>query len=451
MISTLLILAAAAPQSTLTTAAMPGPARFGGTYHVASGTWQRGRAAASRGVQQVLYDNTAQSGYFTLEPGPTSPFATDRMIDEGILPGSTHPGPFPVAITEDVFAVGGVSIGYCDLDPRPQVSGWQLDFYESYAPCLGAPSSLNLNGTISVQGAPSNGCWVIDVDLAGASFSMVADGGVVNFGHQGNEEQDSFGVALRYAGSGTRDAGPIIAGDPLLTDPGWSPGSTPSAGAGTFFGPTGGCPGRGTGLGNSDRVFIQSAAYTGCTSFGGYENAGSACDAGLRGVFGGFHLEMRGGAAPGGGGVTTISGCTGFVNATGVPGELEAFGSSVAADNRVVLFASELPPDQFGLFSVGTESLPPGVFNSGNGTLCINPSVGGGLGRFMGPGQIKNTGPTGTASLSTASGEWTLARIPDSLGTYAALPGTTNHFQFWHREPVGFGFNFTGSAVITWQ
>ncbi len=31
------------------------------------------------------------------------------------------------------------------------------------------------------------------------------------------------------------------------------------------------------------------------------------------------------------------------------------------------------------------------------------------------------------------------------------MAGTTSYFQFWHRDQVGAGFNFTGGAGVTWQ
>lgn len=448
MITTLALLAAAAPQTAQQPTAMPGPARFGGTYHVATGTWTRERRDLSRGTTQVLYDNTAQSGYFTSANGPTGALAGVAIVDEGVIPGPTHPGPFPVAVADSAVIIESVTFAYCDLDTQPGVSGWQLDFYESYTPCI-APSPASLSGSAIVQGAPSNGCWTIDIDLTGVTFGMVADGGLANYGHQGDPDLDSFGVAYTYIGTGTGAAGPIIAGDPELTDPGWVPGAAPDAGAGTYFGVDGGCPGNGTGLGNLDLYFADAPWGPGCFFFGGYDNAGTACGGPLVGPYGGFFLEVSG--SPNLGGVIFNASCTGNPNATGQPGEIGVFGSPFAADDRAVLFASQLPPNQFGIFAVGTVAIPPGTINSGNGTLCINPGAGGGLGRFIAPGQIKSTGPVGLVSLSTTIGEWSLTQVPNGLGFYSVQAGMTTHFQFWHREPVGLGFNFTGSAVVTWQ
>lgn len=148
----------------------------------------------------------------------------------------------------------------------------------------------------------------------------------------------------------------------------------------------------------------------------------------------------------------TISepGCTGNLNATGVPGQIEVTGNIDMSANTAILRAYDLPPNQFGIFLCGLSPLAPGTINSGNGTLCINPGAQGGLGRFDAPQQIRSTGPTGEMSLDSTTGAWITNVIPTSVGDLT-LTGGTVYYQAWHREPVGAGFNFTGSCVVNWQ
>ncbi len=116
-------------------------------------------------------------------------------------------------------------------------------------------------------------------------------------------------------------------------------------------------------------------------------------------------------------------------NSTGQPGLLHAVGSTDLALNRMSLMASQLPPTAFGFFlgslSAGLATQVPGSV----GTLCL----GGSIGRFVGPGEIKVVDALGRFEL-----EVDLARIPTpNMGRVPVLAGETWHFQAWHREAVG--------------
>ncbi len=70
----------------------------------------------------------------------------------------------------------------------------------------------------------------------------------------------------------------------------------------------------------------------------------------------------------------------------------------------------------------------------------------------MGPGQIKDSGASGTISLDTTAGEWSLASIPTSTGTYAALLGTESYFQLWFRDPSAATIsNFSDAYAVRWE
>jgi hypothetical protein len=128
-------------------------------------------------------------------------------------------------------------------------------------------------------------------------------------------------------------------------------------------------------------------------------------------------------------------------NSTGVPGELVATGSTVVANNDVTLVASSLPLSSFGFFlnsrTQGNVQQPGGS----QGVLCLSGSIG----RYVGPGQVMNTGMTGGFAL-----QLDLTQMPTPTGPVPALAGETWNFQTWHRDAVGgvATSNFTSAVSI---
>lgn len=134
--------------------------------------------------------------------------------------------------------------------------------------------------------------------------------------------------------------------------------------------------------------------------------------------------------------------CTAAQNQAGLLGSIAAFGSISVFTNDVTLVASDLPANQFGIFTVSaTQGF---VQNPGgsNGNLCL----GGQIGRYGDANQIRSTGANGTFDLAID-----LTRIPIGSVPVAATPGDTFNFQAWHREGVGGGSNFTDALEITFQ
>jgi hypothetical protein len=137
--------------------------------------------------------------------------------------------------------------------------------------------------------------------------------------------------------------------------------------------------------------------------------------------------------------------CTqGVANSTGVQGQLLAVGSDVRAQNDLTLTASQLPTNAFGYFltsrNQGMISQPGGS----QGVLCL----GGNIGRYVGPGQIKNSGATGSFALVLD-----LNTMPSPQGAVSAAVGETWNFQAWHRDAIG-GVptsNFTTAVTVTFQ
>ena len=112
-------------------------------------------------------------------------------------------------------------------------------------------------------------------------------------------------------------------------------------------------------------------------------------------------------------------------NSSGSSASLSATGSSVVLANQVRLIASDLPLGSSGFFlasrAQGAPQAPPGS----QGNLCL----GGSIGRYVGPGQIQNSGASGSFSLAID-----LTAIPQPLGSAQALPGETWRFQAWFRD-----------------
>jgi hypothetical protein len=131
-------------------------------------------------------------------------------------------------------------------------------------------------------------------------------------------------------------------------------------------------------------------------------------------------------------------------NSTGASGAMSATGSASVASNDLTLTASSLPNNAFGYFLTSrTQGL---VLQPGGslGVLCL----GGNIGRYVGPGQIQNTGVTGAISLLLD-----LTQTPTPTGPVAVAAGETWSFQAWHRDSVG-GLavsNFTDGLEVTFN
>ena len=120
--------------------------------------------------------------------------------------------------------------------------------------------------------------------------------------------------------------------------------------------------------------------------------------------------------------------CDAVPNSSGRPGELRALGSVSLAARRVRLTAHALPPQQTVLFVAGRSRADVFPVGSSVGRLCL----GGALGRFDGPGQIRTSGASGEATLRLPVGQ-----LPTPAGPIPAMVGANWTFQAWHRDTVG--------------
>ncbi|MEM1452400.1 MAG: hypothetical protein AAGI22_25070, partial [Planctomycetota bacterium] len=152
-----------------------------------------------------------------------------------------------------------------------------------------------------------------------------------------------------------------------------------------------------------------------------------------------YDLEISG-TSGGGGGIGTNY-CTANPNSTGMTGSISATGSRVVASNDVTLTAENLPAMAFGFFLASTDQgFVPNPGGS-DGNLCL----GGAIGRYVGPGEIQNTGAGSSYSLMLD-----LTAVPQPTGFVQVMAGETWNFTSWHRDAnmSGATSNFTDGVSI---
>ncbi len=133
--------------------------------------------------------------------------------------------------------------------------------------------------------------------------------------------------------------------------------------------------------------------------------------------------------------------CMANPNTTGALAGMSATGSAVASVNHLELNCAGMPAASFGFFltsrATGFVAMPAG--SSGN--LCLS----GAIGRFVGPGQIQNSGTAGEIALALD-----LTRQPTPTGLVAVNAGETWHFTAWFRDAGATGptSNFADGLTV---
>ena len=152
-----------------------------------------------------------------------------------------------------------------------------------------------------------------------------------------------------------------------------------------------------------------------------------------------IRIESCGGCAPIG---TPF--CTAVPNSTGFPALTRACGDDAVAANNVTLIASRLPQDSFGFFITSTTQGFTQMPGGSVGNLCL----GGQIGRYVGPGQIQNSGAMGRFTLGLD-----LTQTPTPTGFAAVQPGETWNYTTWFRDSVGgvATSNFADGISVTFQ
>jgi len=136
--------------------------------------------------------------------------------------------------------------------------------------------------------------------------------------------------------------------------------------------------------------------------------------------------------------------CSANANSTGSFGAMSGAGSVLAADLNLTLGANDLPANAFGFFLASLDN----GFTANPGTSQGNLCLSGAIGRYVGPGQIQNSGSAGEISLALD-----LTQIPQPTGFVSVAAGDTWNFQCWYRDAVGgvATSNFTDGLSVDFQ
>jgi len=120
--------------------------------------------------------------------------------------------------------------------------------------------------------------------------------------------------------------------------------------------------------------------------------------------------------------------CQAVVNSTGLPASIGGSRNGAAPGRALDLTVVDVPSFSLGYFLTSQTqdfaTIPVGSI----GNRCI----GGAIGRFVGPGQILNSGTIGQFDLTI---DFDL--LPTPTGMVSALAGETWHFQAWFRDTSG--------------
>ena len=152
-------------------------------------------------------------------------------------------------------------------------------------------------------------------------------------------------------------------------------------------------------------------------------------------------IEVEVGTSP----LIGVNSCDAESNSTFLSAVTYASGSEVAAQNDITLAVGALPADSFGFFLASTTSAFSSQPGGSSGNLCL----GGGIGRYVGPGQIQTSGAFGTFDLPID-----LTQMPTPNGPVAAAAGETWHFTTWYRDTTPAGTatsNFSDRLSIVLQ
>lgn len=116
------------------------------------------------------------------------------------------------------------------------------------------------------------------------------------------------------------------------------------------------------------------------------------------------------------------------INSSGGSARMSADGSTLISANAVTLTCSDMPRFVFGFVIVSrTQGFIQNPAGSA-GHLCVS----GAIGRYVGPGEIMNSGTNGAISIGID-----LNGIPQPNGLVQAMPGESWNWQTWFRDSVG--------------
>lgn len=134
--------------------------------------------------------------------------------------------------------------------------------------------------------------------------------------------------------------------------------------------------------------------------------------------------------------------CSGVVNSTGRAASAQALGSSFVKGTGLTLRGAGLPSLSFAFWitgvNAGFNTNPGGSF----GNLCLASPIG----RFVGQGEVQNTGLDGEVELAID-----LSDIPQPGGFVSGAAGEIWRFQLWYRDSLQgqAGSNFSEAVAVT--
>ncbi len=486
-------------------------AKFGGTYHVATGTWTRNApTSAQLGTGDVIYNNTASLDAWTSQTDDTRSY---QIIDAARIPSTGG----ATGANRDNYNITDITIGYCIEDNTANSADVLVTIYGSYAPCED-PALHVCSGEFLGTGLPGATaaniaagwatCWTIGFDLSGGEEICIEGDGDGTF--DSDLDFDSFGFGLEFDPGGNGgyvnniDFGPMTGGDRMWTVQ--AAGEiTASAGAGvagcavsvtggggdTYYGPVECCTPTGggfnsTGLDNSDFFWVgydpASSVAAGCYWFGGYNNiyCGANGAGGVQpnpnggnliysGLYSVLEADLSANCVPsacgGPGGPTVVNFCDpGNNNSTGAPAVLSATGGSgFETDVHMDVSGGPLPfngSPMLGYFLVGNMATSGTPVSNGN--FCLIGPTGASFGRY-------NVAGTSRYSLGLFDANGDLENMVGTGGTSGygfdvpsdvliagsplttIMAGDTYHFQCWFRDTAaGVGqSNFSNGISIT--
>ena len=456
--------------------------RDGGTYHVATGTWTRRAPTAAIVGTDVIYNNTAHTGFWfsggiELETQPFEIWDFARLPLHPGVPGSSSYNISAIEFSyclEDDSSAGELQMAFTlarqrpPCQPDPGVCG-MTRYIVNYMP--GADPAL------SAQGLPT--CWTITLDLSGGGeFCIPADGDGV---FDQDLDLDSMAMAISFdpfahgGYLGSVAVGPVVAGDRSWTTKAgleWTP--TGGGGGGTVYEPNEICvptqPARNSsGLDNGDGWWISDrpaqALPPGCYTLGGYSNGlGCNADGDFDGVMtppASFYAVLY--EDPG-----NLAECLcapsrfrhfcypAIPNSTAAPAVLTA-SLDPNAGSGVHLDVSSGPEGEFGYLVVGSNPETSNPLWVSAGLFCLSTSPGDWIGRYNIDSENRNSigvfdsqgdflNLFGTSS--TGFGFDIPAVLPQ-VGNPTIQAGQTYHFQTWFRDNCGVGCsNFSNGVSV---
>jgi len=427
--------------------------KHAGTYHVATGTWTRGAESSDRASYQVIYDNTCIGAWYvaleqqTFHDDGRIPSTSSPQIDQGPFGSGNYMGTSLVG-TDDSYDIQKYQFAYCTGVAAP-MTALNL-FYECYTSCSNATlvtptMALQISG---LPGAPtpgvSIGCWVVDIDLLGASLNFTMNGDC-DGSWDGSAAMDYMGYAyMQVTPDPAGISGPFIAGDPDGLLSGITGGTGCCVGCGTVFWAGANVPGindRGSGLNDQDFFEVDdhlggyAFAYNGCFWFGGYSATTARAD---------LYMEIQGSASvccPGvqycdgktasgnvcpcandnDGSSGPVAGCANSHTTGGAV--LIAIGNASLSGDSVVLSVIGMEPNNSLMFFQALNNLDGAGSFLGDGIRC----AGGNLKRL----KVKLADASGYADSSPTVISVRSAQLGDTI-----TPGSVRRYQVWGRDTL---------------